>query len=101
MIKFIREIFDHFLISNTFQKGAALAYYAVFYILPIIIIAISFLGLFFGKQAVSGDIYNQLKDILGIEASMQIQNIIKNQHTNHNSILTSIIGFITLCFSAS
>ena len=42
MIKFIREIFDHFLISNTFQKGAALAYYAVFSTLPIIIIAISF-----------------------------------------------------------
>ena len=64
MIKFIREIFDHFLISNTFQKGAALAYYAVFSILPIIIIATSLLGLFFGKQAVSGEIYNQFKDIL-------------------------------------
>lgn len=101
MMKFIREIFDHFLISNTFQKGAALAYYAVFSILPIIIIATSLLGLFFGKQAVSGEIYNQFKDILGNEASMQIQNIIKNQHINHNSILTSVIGFGTLCFSAS
>jgi membrane protein len=66
-----------------------------------IIIITSLLGLFFGKQAVSGEIFTQLKDVLGNDASMQIQNIIKNQHTNHNSILTSIIGFATLAYSAS
>ncbi|CAI8415303.1 MAG: Uncharacterised protein [Flavobacterium sp. SCGC AAA160-P02] len=101
MIKFIREILNHFFNSNTFQKGAALAYYAVFSLLPIIVIATSLLGIFFGKQAISGDIYNQLKDVLGNDASIQIQNIIKNQHTNHNSVLTSVIGFVTLGFSAS
>ena len=101
MIKFLKEVFNHFFNSNTFQKGASLAYYAVFSLLPIIIIITSLLGLFFGKQAVSGEIYAQLKDILGNDASMQIQNIIKNQHTNHNGILTSIIGFVTLAFSAS
>lgn len=101
MVKFLKEVFNHFLNSNTFQKGASLAYYAVFSLLPMIIIITSLLGLFFGKQAVSGEIYDQLKDSLGNDASIQIQNIIKNQHTNHNSILTSIFGFVTLAFSAS
>lgn len=101
MIKFIKEVFNHFFSGNTFQKGAALAYYAVFSMLPMIMIIVSILGLLFGKQAVSGEIYGQLSDILGAEASSQIEDIIKNQHTQHNGIVTSIIGFVTLGLSAS
>jgi|TARA_B110001452_G_scaffold96780_1_gene80071 membrane protein len=101
MILFTKDVFKHFFDSNTFQKGAALAYYTVFSLLPMIIIITSILGIIFGKQAVTGEIYSQLKNILGADASLQIQTIIKNQHTNHNSVLTSTIGFITLAFSAS
>lgn len=101
MIQFIKEVFSHFFNSNTFQKGASLAYYAVFSLLPIIIIITSLLGVFFGEQAVSGEIYHQLKDTLGNDAANQIQNIIKNQHTHHNNVLTTSIGFLTLALSAS
>lgn len=101
MLHFFKNVLNHFFKSNTFQKGASLAYYTVFSIFPIIIILTSILGILFGKQAVSGEIYLQLKEILGNDASLQIQEIIKNQHQNHNSVLTSIIGFITLLLSAS
>lgn len=101
MIQFVKAVFSHFLDSNTFQKGAALAYYAVFSIFPIIIITTSLLGLLFGEKAVSGDVYQQLNNILGNEASLQIQDIIKNQHRSHNGIFTSLIGFATLAYSAS
>lgn len=101
MIKFIKEVFSLFFKSNTFQKGGSLAYYAVFSFIPIIVIIISFLGVVFGEQAVSGEVYAKLKDILGEDASIEIQNIIKNQYTNHNSIATTIIGFAVLAFSAS
>ncbi|WP_075342256.1 YihY/virulence factor BrkB family protein [Tenacibaculum agarivorans] len=101
MIRFVKEVFNHFLNSNTFQKGAALAYYGVFSILPIIVIVTSLLGLFFGKETVSGEIYNQLKDTLGNNGANQIQEIIKNQHIHHNNLMTTIIGFVTLALSAS
>lgn len=101
MIKFVKEIFNHFFDSNTFQKGASLAYYAVFSLLPMIVIITSVLGILFGKEAVSGEIYSQLKDTLGNNASIQIQDLIKNQHMNHNSIITTIVGFATLALSAS
>ncbi len=101
MLKFFKEVFNHFFNSNTFQKGAALAYYAVFSIFPIIIILISVLGMVFGKQAVSGEIFAQLKDLLGSDAALQIQDMIKNQHVQHNSLLTTMIGFVTLGLSAS
>ncbi len=101
MVKFVKEVFHHFLSSNTFQQGASLAYYAVFSLLPMIMIIISVLGLFFGKQAVSGEVYLQLRDTLGNEAAMQIQDIIKNHHANHDSLWTAVIGFVTLALSAS
>ena len=101
MVRFIKDVFNFYLDNNTLQKGAALAYYTVFSLLPIIIIITSLVGIFFGEQAVSGEIYTQLKDILGNDASLQIQNIIKSQQTNNNSLITSIIGFVVLVFTAS
>lgn len=101
MLQVLKNTISHFLNSEASQKGAALAYYTVFSLLPMIVIIISVLGVFFGKQAVEGEVYLQLKDILGDNASMQIQEVVKNQHKNYNSIITSIIGFVTLFFSAS
>lgn len=101
MLSFLKAVFNHFFNGNTFQKGAALAYYAVFSIFPIIIIVISILGLVFGKQAVSGEVFTQLKDVLGSDAAQQIQTIIKQHYINHNSVITSILGFVTLLLSAS
>lgn len=101
MISFLKSVFNHFLKSDTLQKGATLAYYAVFSLFPIIIIVTSLFGIFLGEKAVSGEIHVHLKDILGSDAATQIQDIIKNQHINHNNILTTIIGFGTLVFSAS
>jgi membrane protein len=98
---FIKEGFSHFFKSDTFKKGASLAYYTVFSLSPMIIIITSLLGLFYGKHAVSGEIYVQLKEVVGSDAAIQIQNIIKNQHTNYNSRLTTIIGFAILVLSAS
>ncbi len=101
MIKTLKEVFTHFIDNDTFTKGAALAYYAVFSIIPIIMIVTSVLGLVFGEEAVSGQIYEQLKEILGSSASLQIQEFIKNQYTSHHSLITSIIGFFALALTAT
>ena len=101
MIKLIKDSFTHFLDSDPFQEGAALAYYAMFSLIPVIIIIISILDIFFSQQAVTGEVFNLFKNLLGHDAAVQIQNTIKDQHSNHNSIMTSMIGFITLAFASS
>ena len=101
MIKLIKDSFAHFLDSDPFQEGAALAYYAMFSLIPVIIIIISILDIFFSQQAVTGEVFNLFKNLLGHDAAVQIQNTIKDQHSNHNSIMTSMIGFITLAFASS
>ncbi len=101
MLRTLKETFNHFSHSDASQKGAALAYYTVFSMLPMIIIIVSVFGLFLGKQAAAGEVYLQLKGVLGPKASIQIQNVVENQHTHYNSVITSIVGVITLFFSAS
>lgn len=99
--KMIKDTFSLFFKSNTFQEGAALAYYTVFSILPMVIIIISIFGLIWGEKAVAGDIYLELRSIIGNDAALSFQNIIKSQHTQHNSLITTIIGFATLALSSS
>jgi uncharacterized BrkB/YihY/UPF0761 family membrane protein len=47
------------------RQGAALAYYSVFSLGPIIVIAIAVAGFFFGREAVSGEVASSIKDMLG------------------------------------
>lgn len=101
MLTFLKAVLTHFSNSNTFEKGAALAYYTVFSFVPMIVIMVSLLGIFFGQDAVSGELFNQLQGFLGDDGAKQLETIIKNQHTNHNNILTTIVGFATLALSAT
>lgn len=101
MLNIFKEVFNHFFNSNTFQKGASLAYYAVFSLLPMIMIVTSVMGVFFGPEAVTGELFEKMKDLLGTNAAQQIQDVIKNQHLSHSNILTAAIGLVTLIFSAS
>ncbi|MCL3780801.1 YihY/virulence factor BrkB family protein [Prolixibacteraceae bacterium JC049] len=101
MLALLKNTFQNFKDINGSQQGSSLAYYTVFSLFPMIIIAVSILGIFFGEQAVENQIFVQLKHIIGDDASGQVQEIIKAQHVNHNSTLTLLIGFATLAISAT
>lgn len=96
-----RSVLSHFFETKTFEKGAALSYYAVFSFLPIIIIIISVSGLFFGEQAVKGEIFLEIKGVLGKEIAEQIQQFLKNQYRYGANIAMTVIGAITLILSAT
>ncbi len=100
-IDFLKHVFSHFSKSNTFQEGAALAYYTVFSILPMIMIVISIFGFIWGEAAVSGEVYKELSSTLGRDAAEQIQGMISSQHQQHRNIITVIIGFATLALGAT
>lgn len=101
IIAFLKRVFGHFSQSNTFQEGAALAYYTVFSILPMIMIVISIFGMIWGEAAVSGEVYSGLEKTLGKEPAQQIQEMVGNHHSNHGNLLTVIIGFATLALGTT
>lgn len=100
-MKLLKEIYRHYLISNTFEKGAALSYYTVFSFLPITMIITSILGMLFKEDVVSDELFKVLNNIVGDQGAHQFEEIIRNQHLHHDSMITTIIGIATLLLAAT
>ncbi|HEY1113943.1 MAG TPA: YihY/virulence factor BrkB family protein [Chitinophagaceae bacterium] len=90
-----------FIDDNAFKLAAALSYYTVFALGPLLIIVISLAGLFYGEDAAEGSIYFQLNGLLGPEAAKQIQDIINNIQQTEASTAGAIIGGIILLIGAT
>ncbi|MEO7961615.1 MAG: YihY/virulence factor BrkB family protein [Ginsengibacter sp.] len=87
---YIKTVLKEFSADDILKYSASLAYYTVFSIAPLLIIVTTLSGLFFGKEAVQGEIYVQLRGLVGNMAAEQIQDIIKNIHLTGNSTFASI-----------
>lgn len=87
--------------DNVTKLSGSLAYSTIFSFAPLLIVIISLCGLFLGKEAIEGTIYQQLKGFLGAESAAQLQAIIKNVATSGNSKTAIVIGSITLLIGAT
>jgi membrane protein len=87
--------------DKVFKMSAALAYYTVFSLAPILMIVIYLADIFFGKDAVQGSVYGQIKGFVGNDAALQIQDIIKNATISPSFGWASIVGVISLIFAAT
>jgi membrane protein len=92
----LKETVQEFIDQNAFHKGAALAYYTVFALPPILIIMINTVGIFYGESAVSGEIYLQLRDIVGRDGALEVQRMVENVFQSEDTRFTSIVSGITL-----
>lgn len=90
-----------FIDDNCFKLSASLSYYTIFAMGPLFIIVISLVGLFFGREAVEGRIYFQLNDLIGSQAALQIQEIIKNIQQTQASTTGAIVGTVVLIIGAT
>jgi membrane protein len=83
------------------RKGAALAFYTVFSLAPILILSIAIAGLFFGKEAARGEIFGQVKDLLGADAASAVQAMIQSANRPGAGLIATVIGIVTLCIGAT
>lgn len=90
-----------FIDDQGFKLSASLSYYTVFALGPLLIIIISLAGIFFGREAVEGRIYQQLNGLIGNDAATQVQDIIMNIEHSHATTAGAIIGAIVLVIGAT
>lgn len=83
------------------KLSASLAYYTLFSLAPLLLLIISLAGLFFGKQAVEGNIFGELNGLLGNDAAAQVQKIIRNMELSGNTNFSLIISAATLIIGAT
>src|SRR5271154_2388975 len=73
-----KETFREFINDNVLKLSAALSYYTIFSLPPLAIIVTSFCGIYYGQQAIQGDLYEKINGFVGNRAALQIQEIIKS-----------------------
>jgi membrane protein len=96
MWKLVKESVNGFNNDNVLKLSGSLAYFTIFSIGPMLLVIIFFADIFYGREAVEGNIYNQIKGFVGPDAALQIQEIIRNASLSGKSKVTAVVGFITL-----
>jgi membrane protein len=82
------------------RLGAALAYYSVFSLGPIIVIAIAVAGFFFGREAVNGQVASSIKDMLGDTGAQAVQAMLADAGRPREGLLATMLGLTALIFAA-
>jgi membrane protein len=83
------------------SMGAALAYYTMFSIAPLLLIVISVAGLIFGLEAARGEIFAQLQGMMGEEGAAAIQGLLESASKPAKSVLATIISVVLLLIGAT
>jgi len=83
------------------RLGASLAYYTLFAVGPILLIAIAIAGTVYGPDAVRGQIVGEISGLIGRQGAEAVQTILQSAHQNRTGSVAVIIGTITLILGAS
>ena len=83
------------------SMGAALAYYTLFSIAPLLIIAIAVAGLVFGQEAARGEIVAQIQGLIGQEGAIAVQGLLKSANEPAQDIFLTVVSIITLVIGAT
>lgn len=83
------------------RLGAALAFYAILSIAPLVILVIAMVGLIFGHSTAQAHLLGQVDSMIGQQGSAAVKGMIEQGQKPAASAIASIIGIITLLFGAS
>lgn len=100
-LSLLKQTGSAFIEDSCIKLAAALSYYTIFAIGPLLIIIISLSGVFFGLDAVQGRLYGQIRGLIGSDAALQIQDIIKNIEYTHKGFIGTVVGTIILVIGAT
>jgi membrane protein len=83
------------------SMGAALSYYSVFSLAPLLLIVISVAGLVFGQDAVRGELFGQLSGLVGADAAQAIEGLLASVSKPAEGVASTLIGVVLLLIGAT
>jgi membrane protein len=100
--RLLKETFSEYQKDKVSRLAAALSYYTIFSLAPLLIIAIAIAGFFFGEEAARGEIVFQVQGLVGKDGAEVIQTVIENAaKPTNNGLLASLVSVGILLFGAS
>lgn len=83
------------------SMAAAISYYTIFSLAPLLVIVIALAGAFFGREAVQGIIVEQLSDLIGRESAGLVQNLVRAASDSEKGRIASIVSLVVLLVGAT
>jgi membrane protein len=83
------------------SKGAALAFYSLFSLAPILVLVIAVAGLFFGREAAQGQLLNELRGLVGESGAQTIQAILAGARNKDSGLIATIVAIVLLVIGAT
>lgn len=98
---FNKQVFVEYIADNVIKYSASLAYYTTLSLAPMLVILITVSGTLFGREAMRGEVYNQLNGLVGADAALQIQNTMQSIHLNRDTPFATLISLVILLIGAT
>ena len=96
-----KDTVEGFIDDGAMSRGAAIAYYTIFSIAPLLLISTAIAGLVFGQQAVEGAVADQLEGLVGRQSAEAVQAMVKGAANKTSGTLATIVSVVTLLLTAS
>jgi membrane protein len=87
--------------DDALRLGASLAYYTLFAIGPVLLVAVAIAGLVFGPEAVRGEIVGQLDGLIGREGAMAVQALLEGAAQRQAGVFATVVGSIAFLIAAT
>ena len=101
MWRILKRTFNDWSEDKAPRLAAALAYYTMFSLAPLLIIAIGIAGLVFGDEAARGEIVTQVRGLLGQSGAEAVEAMIQNASQRDSGLLATVVGIAALLFGAA
>jgi len=99
--RILKDTLQGFIDNRALKFSASLSYYTIFSLAPLLLLMISLAGVFFGRDAIQGQVFGEINGLIGNQAAAQIQDIIKNMELSGRTNFAIIVGGITLLIGAT
>lgn len=97
----LRETFADWSADGAPRLAAALSYYTLFSLAPLLVIVIAIAGIVFGREAVQGQLVSQIDGLVGRDGGRAIEELLAHASRPTESVIAAVVGFIVLLFGAA
>src|ERR1700722_19000971 len=92
--RLMRDAANGWLDHNASRTGAALAFYTVFSLAPILTLSIAIAGFFFGEAAARGEIVDQIGGLVGPQGAELVQSVLQNANRPGAGIIATVVSIV-------
>src|SRR4028119_88076 len=97
----LTEVVDNWNRHGASAQSAALAFYTIFSLAPVLVVVIALAGAFFGEEAVRGQIFSEFEGMMGPQAALLVQEVLKSAARPESGRFATALGIGTLLFGAT